>query len=201
MRRDAGKVPDRYNSEAVVFSFVQSSGPQALAPSCWGPCPVGDTCKGRMGDQGDQDFPSGRNAVSDADTSGIADGASDFDIAAILKSSGEAAYEWRIEADTLAWSGNAAAVLGLRDTVPISTGRGFAMLLDPGNAKTRFDAVMQSTRRDQGAGVAYQVQYAIRSKPACAEAVDRGYPVAGLPARGWHAGACAWRHPHHQRPS
>lgn len=101
----------------------------------------------------------------DAHTSGIAGGASDFDIAAILKSSGEAAYEWRIEDDTLTWSGNAAAVLGLRDTVPISTGRGFAMLFDAGNAKTRFDAVMQSTKRDQGAGVGYQVQYAIRSKP------------------------------------
>ena len=104
-------------------------------------------------------------AKADADTSSVFDAALDIDLAAILKSSGEAAYEWQIEADTLAWSSNAPALLGFRDTRPISTGRGFAMLLDPGNAKTRFDAVMQSTRRDQGAGVPYQVEYAVRSKP------------------------------------
>ena len=101
----------------------------------------------------------------DADKTGVADDASKIDIAAILRSSGEAAYEWQIEPDTLLWSSNAAAVLGLRDTSPIATGRGFAMLLDAGNAKTRFDAVMQSAKRDQGGGVPYQVQYAIRSKP------------------------------------
>ncbi len=103
--------------------------------------------------------------TSDADVSGVIAPASALDFAKILTSSGEAAYEWSIETDALTWSGNAAALLGLRDTAMISTGRGFAMLLDAGNAKTRFDAVMQSARHDQGAGVTYQVQYAIRSKP------------------------------------
>ncbi|ARP99436.1 putative bifunctional diguanylate cyclase/phosphodiesterase [Pseudorhodoplanes sinuspersici] len=104
-------------------------------------------------------------AKAGADKSSVADAASEIDVAAILRSSGEAAYEWRIEADTLTWSSNAPALLGLRDTGPISTGRGFAMLLDPGNTKTRFDAVTHSTKRDQGKGVAYQVEYALRSNP------------------------------------
>lgn len=104
-------------------------------------------------------------AKAGADKSSALDAASDIDLAAILKSSGEAAYEWQIEPDRLTWSSNAPGLLGFRDTQPISTGRGFAMLLDAGNAQSRFDAVMQSTKRDQGAGVDYQVEYAIRPKP------------------------------------
>ena len=91
--------------------------------------------------------------------------ASELDCAAILKSAGEAAYEWHIESDTLTWSDNTASLLGISDIAPIATGRGFASLLDPGNAKTRFDVVMESTKTDNGAGVVYQVQYAVRSKP------------------------------------
>jgi diguanylate cyclase (GGDEF)-like protein len=82
-----------------------------------------------------------------------------------MRSAGEAAYEWQIDTDNLTWSAGAAAMLGLRDHTPIATGRGFATLLDPGNARTRFDAVMQSAETDKGAGVPYQVQYALRSGP------------------------------------
>ena len=100
-----------------------------------------------------------------ADKSNVPDARSEVDVAAILQSSGEAAYEWSLDTDTLTWSSNAPALLSLRDSRLISTGRSFAMLLDAGNATTRFDAVMQSTKRDQGGGVGYQVEYAIRSKP------------------------------------
>lgn len=88
-----------------------------------------------------------------------------LDCAAIMQSAGEAPYEWRIETDALNWGAGAAALLGLRDTASIATGRGFASLLDPGNAKTRFDAIMHSADADSGAGVSYQVQYALRSGP------------------------------------
>src|SRR6187549_1406618 len=64
-----------------------------------------------------------------------------LDCAAIMQSAGEAAYEWRIDTDALTWSPGAAKMLGLRDTAPVETGRGFANLLDPGNASSRFDAV------------------------------------------------------------
>ena len=104
-------------------------------------------------------------AKAGADKPNVPDVESEIDVAAILQSSGEAAYEWSLDTDTLAWSRNAPALLGLRDTRPISTGRGFAMLLDAGNATTRFDAVVQSTKCDQGGGIGYQVEYAIRSRP------------------------------------
>ena len=38
------------------------------------------------------------------------------DAAEILRAVGEAAYEWRLDTDALAWSDNAAAVLGIADT-------------------------------------------------------------------------------------
>ncbi len=102
---------------------------------------------------------------ADARDPGITDAASNLDVAAILTLSGEAAYEWQIASDALTWSDNAPALLGLHNTRAISTGRHFAMLLDTDNATTRADAVTQSAMRDLGAGVAYQIQYAIRTRP------------------------------------
>jgi diguanylate cyclase (GGDEF)-like protein len=85
-----------------------------------------------------------------------------IDCAEILRSAGEAAYEWRIESDRLIWSESAPAMFGLRDGGPIASGRGFANLLDPANTRTRFDAIFHSQEADSGNGVVYQVQYALR---------------------------------------
>lgn len=88
-----------------------------------------------------------------------------FQLARILQSVGEAAYDWRIDDDALHWGANAAALLGIRDESLISTGRAFATQLDPGNERTRFDAVMHSPASDDGTGVPYQIQYCLRSAP------------------------------------
>lgn len=88
-----------------------------------------------------------------------------MDYAAIMQAAGEAAYEWRVDTDALTWSAGAARLLGLRDLSSITTGRGFAKLLDPCNTQTRFDAVANSGTTDKGEGVPYQVQYALRSAP------------------------------------
>lgn len=80
---------------------------------------------------------------------------STVDCNTILQSVGEAAYEWRIGSDALMWSANAPAVLGLRNASPIASGRSFANLLDPANAKTRFDTVVNALEADPGTGVAY----------------------------------------------
>ena len=81
------------------------------------------------------------------------------DPAAILASVGEVPYVWLIAEDTLAWGGNAADVLKLRDRDDIATGRGYAKVLDGETAQARYDAVMNSAQHDEGAGVPYQVQY------------------------------------------
>jgi len=87
------------------------------------------------------------------------------DAAAILASIGDAAYDWRIDSDTLTWGANAAEVLLIRDPAAISTGRAYAQFLEADNAQARFDAVVNSDKRDDGRGVAYQIQYGIRPQP------------------------------------
>jgi diguanylate cyclase (GGDEF)-like protein len=80
----------------------------------------------------------------------------------ILASVGEVAYDWRIDTDELLWSANAGRVLLIADIAAISTGRAFAQRLEADNAQARFDVVRQSDKRDEGHGVAYQIQYGIR---------------------------------------
>ncbi|HEY0302161.1 MAG TPA: GGDEF domain-containing protein, partial [Rhizomicrobium sp.] len=84
------------------------------------------------------------------------------DAAEILRSIGDAAYEWRLDTDALAWSGNAAAVLGIADINDLATGAGFARRTDAAGGQSRLDAITQPGQRDSGAGVPYQVQYAFK---------------------------------------
>ena len=85
-----------------------------------------------------------------------------LDAAQILASVGEVAYDWRIDTDVLLWSGNTKDVLLICDMAAVSTGGGYAQLLEAENAQARFDAVMRSDKRDDGTGVPYQIQYRIR---------------------------------------
>ncbi len=123
----------------------------------------------------------------------------------ILQSVGEAAYQWSIETDALTWAPNAPAVLGIRDASLIATGRAFAALLDPGNAKTRFDAVARSQETDQGDGVPYQTEYCLRSAPRSSkiwiEDIGRWFAGPdGRPARACGVIRCINdRHEHEQQ--
>jgi diguanylate cyclase (GGDEF)-like protein len=84
------------------------------------------------------------------------------DAAEILRSIGEAAYEWRIDSDALIWSGNAAAVLGIADTAELASGAAFARRIDATDGQSRADAIQQAAQTDTGEGIAYQVQYAFK---------------------------------------
>jgi diguanylate cyclase (GGDEF)-like protein len=81
----------------------------------------------------------------------------------ILASIGLVPYDWRIETDTLTWGANAAEVLHVADIGEIATGRGYAAFLDPKNAATRYDVVMQSAGRDAGNGFPYQTEYCLQA--------------------------------------
>jgi diguanylate cyclase (GGDEF)-like protein len=125
--------------------------------------------KGPQADVFAQRVPSQQPAVF-ASSSGAPQRASEtLDPAAILASVGEVPYVWLIDDDTLAWGGNVADVLKLRDRGTISTGRGYASLIDAETAQARYDAVMKSQARDEGAGVPYQVQYSITPANAAAK--------------------------------
>jgi diguanylate cyclase (GGDEF)-like protein len=88
------------------------------------------------------------------------------DAAQILASIGEVAYEWHLDSDVLSWGDNVGDVLLIKDRGAIATGRSFAQFLDTENAQVRFDVIMKSDKRDEGHGVAYQIQYCIRPDPS-----------------------------------
>ncbi len=84
------------------------------------------------------------------------------DAAAVLRSIGEAAYEWRLDTDVLIWSENVAAVLGIADTEDLNSGAAFARHIDVTGGQGRDDAIVKAPQRDAGEGVAYQIQYAFK---------------------------------------
>ena len=83
-------------------------------------------------------------------------------IASVLFASGEAAYSWNCETDALEWSGNAPAVLNVVSTDQIASGKSFAGLLSPDSPQNRFDTVFRDQRKDTGAGIAYEIRYALK---------------------------------------
>jgi diguanylate cyclase (GGDEF)-like protein len=91
-----------------------------------------------------------------------------LDTSRILMSVGEVAYDWHIDSDELSWGTNAKDVLLIPDIGAITSGRAYAQTLDADNGQARFDVVMQSDKRDDGHGVAYQIQYGLRPDPASA---------------------------------
>jgi len=82
---------------------------------------------------------------------------------AILASIGLVPYDWHIDTDALTWGANAREVLRVVDGASIATGRGYATYLDSKNASSRYDAVMQTTGPDAGAGVPYQTEYCLQT--------------------------------------
>ncbi len=82
----------------------------------------------------------------------------------ILNSLGEVIYEWSIVDDALYWGGNATDVLLIKDIGEIASGRKYAALLDPENMSSPYDAVVYSSEKDTGGGVAYQLQYRLLPK-------------------------------------
>ncbi len=85
------------------------------------------------------------------------------DARGILASIGLVPYDWRIESDALTWGANACEVLRIADGASIATGRSYAAYLDPKNAATRYDAVMQTAGPDTGSGVPYQTEYCLHT--------------------------------------
>jgi diguanylate cyclase (GGDEF)-like protein len=105
---------------------------------------------------------SGAIVASQDQTSAAPDDAGVLDAAEILASVGEAPYHWRIDSDALVWGANAGEVLAVSELGRIASGQSYAQLIEPQEAQTRADAVMRSGSADKGAGVPYQVQYALR---------------------------------------
>jgi diguanylate cyclase (GGDEF)-like protein len=100
------------------------------------------------------------------------------DAAEILGSVGDVAYEWRLDTDALTWSANAAAVLGI-DPGAIANGKTYAKHVDADGGQSRIDAVQGSAARDEGQGVPYQIQYALKRGDQKIHLEDTGRWFAG----------------------
>jgi diguanylate cyclase (GGDEF)-like protein len=94
-----------------------------------------------------------------------ADVNANFDSDEIFAATGEAPYDWRIDTDELVWGRNVGDVLDLAEPAALRTGKDYAQLIDPKSGSSRADAVMRASSFDRGAGVPYQVQYALRDGP------------------------------------
>jgi diguanylate cyclase (GGDEF)-like protein len=88
-----------------------------------------------------------------------------FDPEEIFSAAGEVPYGWQIDTDELAWGRNVGDVLAVADPAALRSGKDYAQLIDPKSGSSRADTVMRGTSFDRGAGVPYQVQYALRAGP------------------------------------
>ncbi len=102
-----------------------------------------------------------RVIVSAAQEAAGRSAATPLDAGAILAAVGGVAYEWTVADDRIRWDQGAAEVLGVPSVETIATGRDFASLLDPASPTSRHDAVLNSSGKDTGDGVAYEVQYTL----------------------------------------
>jgi diguanylate cyclase (GGDEF)-like protein len=100
------------------------------------------------------------------------------DAADILRSIGEAAYEWRLDGDALAWSPHAATLLGVAPA-DIASGRAFAAHVEAAAGQSRAEALQQPGQRDLGAGVPYLLQYRFKSGDHTHWIEDNGRWFAG----------------------
>jgi diguanylate cyclase (GGDEF)-like protein len=80
----------------------------------------------------------------------------------ILTAIGETVYEWDLSTDALAWAENAAAVLGFDSMDGLATGKRYGALVDPDSVTNRHEAVLNGIGIDHGAGVPYEIAYALR---------------------------------------
>lgn len=131
----------------------------------------------------------------------------DLDLHDVLTAVGEAAYEWDVRTDHVAWSANAAALLQVASRTDIDSSRKIAPFLNPESLETLYGAVMNSVTRDAGAGVPYQVQYTFhphgRNDPGVLWIEDYGRWFSGSDGRPMRARGVVRivtaRHEHEQK--
>jgi diguanylate cyclase (GGDEF)-like protein len=105
---------------------------------------------------------SARTSPLGAGASGLDGDRGPLDPRAILTSIGEVVYDWDLASDVISWGLNAADVLGMSDLATLSSGRAFALAVEPGSGSTRYDAIFGTNGSDSGSGVSFRARYSIR---------------------------------------
>jgi diguanylate cyclase (GGDEF)-like protein len=100
---------------------------------------------------------------------------------AILASLGQAAFLWDVAADRLAWSDGVASVFPDIPPEMLASGAEFAKLIEPARS-IRTDALGHGSSARGGEGVAYRIEYGVRTSMSA--------PVTWIEETGcWFAGA------------
>lgn len=82
-------------------------------------------------------------------------------VAGILSEIQAATYSWDIASDGVTWQPAPPSGLGLSDGA-MATGNAWSSLVDPDALTSPKSAILGSTARDAGEGVAYELEYALR---------------------------------------
>ena len=111
------------------------------------------------------------------------------DISEILGGVDAAAYDWDIASDRIAWSPAVPRPLAVLGT--IDTGAAWSAGTDPEAMTTRTSTVFGATARDEGKGVGYEIEYALRvpgrdGAPRLVWIEDVGHWFAGTDGRPAH---------------
>ncbi|PWB81708.1 MAG: GGDEF-domain containing protein [Methylocystaceae bacterium] len=130
-----------------------------------------------------------RKAVSAVETPAPAAGSASAspgpDPRVILASIGALPYDWDMATDRLVWSGDLASAFGPLANADLSTGLAYGARLGAGSVTSRYDAIVNSPVKDNGAGVPFQAIYALAPPRECG-----GGPVLWVEDCGrWFAGA------------
>ncbi|HEY5965530.1 MAG TPA: GGDEF domain-containing protein, partial [Xanthobacteraceae bacterium] len=100
--------------------------------------------------------------------------------ASILASLGQAAFVWDVTADSIAWSDNAGSVFTDIPPETLASATEFARLIEP-KRSIRSDVLEQSPPARSGEGVAYRIEYGVRTSTSA--------PVIWIEETGcWFAG-------------
>jgi len=100
-------------------------------------------------------------AIATVQTPAIDQTVGGLDAALVMNSIGELIYDWDLITDRLQWGANLDQVLAPLKGLDLSSGMAFGDRLAAESATSRYDAIVKSERKDEGAGAPYQVVYAL----------------------------------------
>lgn len=87
-----------------------------------------------------------------------------LDLSSVMGAIGEAAYNWDVASDNVAWSESGPRLLQVDGLDAIATGRQMGRLFAKNNPNSLYNTIMKSEAVDNGKGVPYELYYSLFPK-------------------------------------
>ncbi len=127
---------------------------------------AGSSERVRQDVNGDAQKPAGRadNAVSRsaASVADAFDKARDELFSTAITALGDVAYRWTIKEDIIHWADGVSMLLGIESAHHVATNRSFGSRVVSQKGAGRYETIMRSKKTDNGAGVAYELEYQVK---------------------------------------